>query len=143
MSVGHDILLHEAELLAGGDANLRLHQIDARHHLADGVLDLDAGVDFDEVKVVLLVDDEFDRAGREIAGGFRQPHRGLAHLPAGFLWQPGRWAFLDQLLVPPLRRAVAFPQVDDIAVLVAQNLDLDVPGPLDVAFDIDAGTKSH
>jgi hypothetical protein len=35
---------------------------------------------------------------------------------------------LDDLLVPPLDGAVALVQVDDVAVVVCQDLDLDVTG---------------
>src|SRR5438874_10682249 len=38
----------------------------------------------------------------------------------------------DQLLVPPLERTVALPQVDGVPVPVGQHLHLDVPRPLDV-----------
>ena len=52
----HDVLLREAQLLAGGDADLLAHQVDAGDQFRDRMLDLDAGVDLDEVEVVVLVD---------------------------------------------------------------------------------------
>ena len=36
-----------------------------------------------------------------------------------------------------LDRAFAFAEVNDIAVFVGENLNLDVPGPFNVSFDID------
>ena len=48
-------------------------------------------------------------------------------------------ALFDQFLVPPLHRAVAFPEVDDVAVLVGQDLDLDVAGAFDVLLEVDVG----
>ncbi len=65
--------------LAGGHADLRFDQVDARHHFRHRMLDLNAGVDFDEVKIAGLIDDEFDRAGVGVAGRFHQPHGRLAH----------------------------------------------------------------
>ncbi len=53
-----DVFLLEAQLFAGGDADLFLDQIDAGDLLGDGMLDLDAGVDFEEVEVLF-----FDRRG--------------------------------------------------------------------------------
>ena len=47
-----DVVLLERQRLAGGDADLRLDQVDAGDHLGHGMLDLDAGVDLDEVEVV-------------------------------------------------------------------------------------------
>jgi hypothetical protein len=44
---------------------------------------------------------------------------------------------LDDLLMPPLDRAVAFVEVDKVAVAVAEELDLDVLGLADVLLDED------
>ena len=41
--------------------------------------------------------------------------------------------------MPPLCRAVAFPEMQHSAVLIPKNLDFDVTGLLDIFFDIDAG----
>jgi len=51
------------ELFPGGDADLFLIKVDACHLLGDGVLDLNAGVDLEQVIVLLLVYEELDRAG--------------------------------------------------------------------------------
>ena len=40
--------------------------------------------------------------------------------------------------MPALDRALALPEVDDVAVGVAQHLDLDVPGLLDELLEEDA-----
>jgi len=48
-----------------------------------------------------------------------------------------RRRLLDQLLVTALDRAVALAEVDDVAVAVGEDLDLDVTGILEVALDID------
>ena len=46
------------------DQDLRLDQVDAGDHFGDGVLDLDARVDFDEVELLGVdVVEEFDGAG--------------------------------------------------------------------------------
>ena len=48
------VVLREAERLAGGDANLLLDQVDAVDHLGDRMLDLDARVHLHEVDVVAV-----------------------------------------------------------------------------------------
>ena len=48
---------------------------------------------------------------------------------------PGAGASSRHLLVPPLDRAVAFEQRDDVAVGVGEDLDLDVPGAGQVLLD--------
>ena len=45
----------------------------------------------------------------------------------------------DNLLVPPLDRAIALEEVDQTAVRVADELHLDVLGPLDELFEEDIG----
>ena len=50
----------------------------------------------------------------------------------------GRRRLLDDLLVAALDRAFALAQVDDVAVLVAEHLDLDVARVLDELLDEDA-----
>ena len=139
VAAGHHILLLEPQRFAGSHPDLRLDQIDPGHHLAHRVLHLDAGVDLDEIEVAFLIDDEFDRACRVVAGRAGQSHRRLTHGAAGFGGQAWRGALFDQLLMAPLRGAVAFPEVEDRAVSVAENLHLDVPRTFDVAFDVDSG----
>ena len=50
----------------------------------------------------------------------------LAHVRALLIRELGRGRDFNQLLVAALDRAVALEQVDDVAVLVAQHLHLDV-----------------
>ena len=46
-----NVVLREPKRLAGSHANLRLDQIDARHHLRHRVLDLNARIHLDEVEI--------------------------------------------------------------------------------------------
>ena len=110
----------ERQRLAGGDADLLLDQVDAGDQLGDRVLDLDAGVDLDEVEVVVGVDQELAGAGVDVAGGLGQPDGGLAELRADLERQGRGGRLLDELLVPALERAVAVPAVDDVAVRSAR-----------------------
>src|SRR6478735_9220239 len=41
--------------------------------------------------------------------------------------------------MPPLQGAVAIPTVDHATLLVGQDLDFDVPWPVDEPLDVDAG----
>ena len=61
-----DVLLLEAQFFAGSDADLLLHDVDAGDHFGDRMLDLHAGVHFDEVELVVLVQ-ELERARAAIA----------------------------------------------------------------------------
>ena len=58
-----DVALLERELLAGGDADHLLDQIDAGDELGHRMLDLQPRVHFQEVETAILAGDELDRAG--------------------------------------------------------------------------------
>ena len=76
----------------------------------------------------------FDVADRPAGahGRLAHPLRAVSGVSAG------RRRLLDQLLVAALDRAVALAEVDHVAVLVAQDLDLDVARPLDELLEVDA-----
>ncbi len=90
------------------------------------MLDLEPRVHLEEVELPVLVDDELDRTRAVVADRLRQGDGLLAHRLARVRVQERRRRLLDHLLVAALDRAFAFVQVDDIAVLVAHHLDLDV-----------------
>jgi hypothetical protein len=62
-------------------------------------------------------------------------HRRLAQFGAHLLVEFHARRDLDDLLVPPLHRTIAFVQVNDVAMLVAENLDLDVFRARNVALE--------
>ena len=132
-----DILLPDRQRQAGGDAQLLAHQIDARDHLGDTVLHLDARVHLHEVEVLARpVEQELDRARALVAHGLRRAHGGLTHrLTHGVAQAPGG-RLLDQLLIAALDGAVAVAQVHDVAMPVRQHLHLDVPGTQHQLFQI-------
>ena len=92
----------------------------------------------DEVEVALAIDDELDGAGVGVAGRLapaaRPPRRSPSRVSGA---KRGGGALLDQLLMAALHRAVALPQMDDVAVLVGQDLHFDVPRMLDVFLQVD------
>ena len=127
---------------AGGNRELRLHQIDAKHLLGHGMLDLQARIGLDEGKGLIsrgcfAVDQEFERAeivvmrrGRELFCGVDDPRtQGIA--------QRWAWRYFDQLLVTPLDRAFTLPQMADRPMAVADDLHFDMAGLADQALDID------
>src|SRR4029079_12056679 len=62
----------------------------------------------------------------------------LAHRLAHFGANEGRRRLLDDLLVAALNRAFALVQVENVPVLVAEHLNLDVAWRLDELLDEDA-----
>src|ERR1700722_7617385 len=135
MSVAADVFLCETELLAGGDSQLPLDEVESRDELGHRVLDLETGVHLEEVELAFL-EDEFHGACVHVAACARDAHRCFAHLLAYLIWERRSGALLDQLLVPALRRAVPLTEPDDRPVGVGDELDLDMARPAEIPLQI-------
>ena len=132
-----DVLLAQRQPLAGGDADHRLDEVDAGRELRHRVLDLEPRVHLEEIEIALAIDDELDGARGAIADRARDRERLLAHGAAGLGIEEGARRLLDDLLVPALDRAFALAEMDEVAVGVAQDLDLDMARLLDVFLEED------
>ena len=115
-----------AERLARGDPQLLPHEVDSGHELAHRVLDLQPRVELDEVEAAVGAEQELEGARVLVADRPACALRGGLHLLAHPLVERGRRRLLDQLLVPPLDRALALPEREHAAGRVAQHLHLDV-----------------
>ena len=130
----HIALLQVQRLAERGTHHL-LNEIDAGDQFGHGMLDLQAGVHLEEVEVPVLVDDELDRTGAVVLNRPGQRDRLLTHRLAGLGVQERRRRLLDDLLVTALNGALALVEVDDVAVLVPEHLDLDMAGLGHELFD--------
>ncbi len=140
MAVCPHEFLAQCELLACGDSQLQLDEVDTRDRFGDRVLDLQAGVDLEEVDRVdaaSLVHEELDRAGPVVPDGLRKSHCAVADRRSRLRCDACRRRLFDDLLIAPLDRALSFTEVDDVAVHVADDLDLHVAGAFDVGLDED------
>ena len=133
--------LRVGERLARGDQDLALDQVDVGHDLGDGVLDLDARIDLDEVEARPSRRRPGTRPSRHChsARGGRAATAASQIACADFRIEVVRRRDLDDLLVPALNRAVALVKMNEVAVPVAQNLHLDVLGLADELLDEDVG----
>ncbi len=100
-----------------------------------GMLDLEAGVHLEEEELAVL-EDELDGAGAVVADRLGGLDRRFAHRRFDTVGQTRRRRLLDQLLVAALGRTVTGGDPDALAVLVADQLDLDVAGPGEVPLDV-------
>ena len=123
--------------LALGHSQLQGDQVQAGNSLGDWVLDLQPGVDLEEEKLAGGVEDELDRAGADVADRLRGRDRRRPQLGAQRVVDDRRRRLLQDLLVPPLDRALPLEQVHDLPVGVGEDLHLDVPGALDQPFEED------
>ena len=127
---------------SGRDLNLRLDEIDVECFLGDGVLDLQAGIGLDEgepgvVRRIGGVDEELERAEAVVSRLARDPSRRADDPLAQARRQRRAGRDLDQLLVAALDRAFALAEVDEAAVPVAKDLDLDVARAGDQALGVE------
>jgi hypothetical protein len=100
------------------------------------MLDLDARVHLHEVEAAVGVEQELHRARAEVADRLRAAHRESADRAALLLRQERARRLLDQLLVIALHRALALAEMDQVAVHVAEQLELDVTRARDVLLEI-------
>src|ERR1700722_18308104 len=126
MAADLDIVLAVGQRLACGDEQLRLDDVDAGDELGHRMLDLHARIHLDEVELVVLVQ-EFERAGVAVTDFPAGPGAALTHGLALLGREPGRGGFFDHFLVAALHGTVALAQVHDVAVVVGEDLELDVP----------------
>src|SRR3546814_210236 len=103
------------------------------------MLDLKPRVHFEKVETLArrvgARNDQLDRARAVVSDRLRQRDALLTHRLAHRRRDERRRCFLDDFLMPPLDAAFALIQIKDVAVLVAENLDLDVPRVQDEFLD--------
>ena len=108
-----------------------------RDHLGDRMLDLEPGVDLHEIVVFVAVQQKFDGAGIGVVGRLGRLDRGLADLLRQFRRQVEGRGDLHQLLVAALDGAVPGTEMDGLAVLVGDDLHLDMLGVEHHLFQVD------
>ena len=141
-----DIGLRQTERAQRGasrDRELRLHEIEAEYLLGDGMLDLKPRIGLDEGKRLVarlgvVIDEKFEGAEIVVVRGGREFLGGVDDAPAQGVVQRRARRDLDEFLVAALDRAFALPQMADGAMVVADDLHLDVAGVANQALDIDA-----
>ena len=107
--------------------DLGAHEVDAGNLLGDGVFDLNAGVHLDEEPLLAVeVVEEFNRAGIVVTNPAGDPDRRIAELAADSILETDRGSDFDHLLVAALNRTIALVQMENVPVVVAENLHLDV-----------------
>ena len=136
MAADVHIVLLEGQFFARRDANLQMDQVEAGDQFRHGMLHLQARVHLQEIKVLLLIDQELDRAGVGVGRGLRDADCNLAHPAPHAGVDDRRRGFFKHLLMAALQRAFALAEVDGVAVLVGEHLHLDVPRIDDSLLDV-------
>src|SRR5262249_41164506 len=128
--------LREGDPLTRRDPDLFRNEIDSRDLLGHRMLDLDARVHLEKVEPIGgRVEQELHGPGVIVADRARERRRRLEQGLASLVAKRGRGCFLEDLLMPPLERAVALEEMDESAVAITEHLDLDVARVLDEALE--------
>ena len=117
--------------------NLVLHDVDARNAFGHGVLYLNARIHLNEVMVAVFVQQELHGTRAAIVHEARDFQSVFADRLALLIGQAQRRRELDNFLMAALNGTVALKKMHDVAVFVAQNLNFNVLGVLDVFLNED------
>ena len=109
-----------------GNQNHILNDIDARYQLRNRVLYLNTGVHFDEVVLTALVQQKLASSGTAVIHCFCQLDGIIADGFSLRVGQAERRCELDDLLVSSLYGAISLIKVHQVAVLIAQHLNLNM-----------------
>ena len=125
------------QLQATGDKDLVLYEVHPRSHFGDRVLNLEAGVDLQEVVLLFLGEQELDRAGAPVASGAGDANCGAVERAAQVGTDHYRRRLLNDLLVAALDGALALPQRDHVAEGVRDDLHLNVAHTLHLRLEVE------
>src|SRR4029079_19080738 len=98
--------------------------------------DLQPRVHFEKVKRAVLVEQEFDRSGIGVVDRASHPRRSRGDAAPQCRCDRDRWRLLDDFLMAALDRAFTLYERHDGPVLVAEQLDFNMPRAHEAAFQI-------
>src|SRR5207244_251421 len=124
-------------------AELLADDVDPGDHLGDRMLDLHARVHLEEVEAAVRPEQELDGAGVVVVDGPGQAERGASHLLPEGLVHGGRGCLLHELLAAALQRALALAKMDSVAVMIGEELDLDVTSSGEEGLEVDGPAAEH
>ncbi len=125
---------------SGRDRDLRANEVDAGHLLGHRMLDLQPRVHLEEVEprgIAGPFHEELHGPRVAISRLARDSDRRFTHALPQRRSDRRRRTLLDHFLVAALNRALALEQVDDVAVMIGEDLELDVARLLDQPFNVE------
>ena len=133
-TTGANVLLLETNFVesgTGSDAKLGLDNVNSGNLLSDGVLDLDTGVDLNEVGLhVSGIDQELDGTSILVVGTGGQIAGILVQLLAKLVRERPSGGHLNDLLMTSLDGAITLVKMNNVAGTITKDLDLNVTGTL-------------
>ena len=135
MPVQRHLALRHRQRFTHGDPQLPFHQVEASDHLRYRMLHLQPRIHLHEVEVASWRDDELDSTGADIAHGLGCTRGCVTHGLTPFGCHAGGGCLFQHLLMTALHRAIAFVQMQAMALLVGEYLDFDMPRALKIFLD--------
>ncbi len=127
--------IRQVRAFAGGDLQHPLDQVQTGDRLGDRVLNLQAGIHFQEIELVPVgVVDVFHGTGGAVIHRLPKGDGRIQHFLAGVGRQVRGRGFFHHFLVPALQGAVPFAQGNHIACAIAEHLHFHMAGPGDEAL---------
>ena len=126
IAVCEDAVLSAGKLCTCGNSYLPLNNIKSCYHFRNTVFNLQTGVHFHKVEVVVHIKQKFNCACIDIVDCLCRLNSRNHHLFTGFLVKSGAWTFFNHLLVLSLNRAFTLTKTNDIAVFITQELHFNV-----------------
>src|SRR5467141_2376162 len=134
--------LVERKILARRLSHHRLPQVDAGHFFSYAALHWQARVDLDNIGIRGgVVVDKLDGARRLVAYRLAELNRGLQKPLPDCAPESRCGRFFDDLLVPPLYRAIALAKSGYRAAAIAEDLNLNVPGLGNESFQVQSAAS--
>src|SRR5260370_8216025 len=99
------------------------------------MFDLETRIHLHEVKMRILIDEEFDRTGADITYRPRCRHRDCSERFPQFCSESRCWRFFNDLLVAALEGTISLKEMHAVAVSIGKHLDFNVPRIRQVLFD--------
>ena len=95
-------MLQKRKLFSSRDVDLQVNQIQARDEFGDRVFDLEPRVHLEEIKVLVLIHQEFNCARIGVRGRLRYAHRNFSHAATHVAVHDWRRRLFQNFLVPAL-----------------------------------------
>jgi hypothetical protein len=108
-----------------GNLKLGSGQVDTTDHLSGRMLDLETGVELQEVELVVGVGVEvLDGTGGDVTNELTETNSGILHSLERIGLRNGNGSFLNNLLVASLNGTITTEEGDVVSVLISKKLDL-------------------
>ena len=136
MSTNLQIVLREWEPCPRRNQDLQMNEVKSSDQLRHRMLHLQPSVHLQKVELAVLINQKFDSSRVVVSSPACKGHSSLTHrLPHPGI-DYGRWRFFDYFLMASLYRALTLAEIHHVAVLVAENLNLNMTRLLDQLLDI-------